>query len=569
MVDISKFKDLFLSEAEDHIALLNKNLLAFEKDSSNKGLLTELMRSSHTLKSSSATMGHKQMSFLTHVLEDVFDYGRNGMLEITPEIMQVAFKAVDQLEKSARSVKTDDKELDVQEIINELKEVAGVETSGTGRSQRDASGKPIQEAKKNEEPKSDDELSKKVEEPKVAPASVETIEKISHIKVPVERLDALMDLMEELLIDKMQLQNIVDRFKDGEVQESVQLRQELRVLSEHLARLVSDIQYQVMQSRLVPVDQIFARFPRLVRDIAKEQKKTIQFDLVGGEIELDRTIVDQLGAPLVHLIKNAVDHGVGEKGIVKVTARREQEFALISVEDDGGGIQWDQVVSAAVKRGLVPGERAGSLTRKEQEALLFAGRVSTKDHVTETSGRGVGVSVVKQFVEVLGGRLGIESPTQSGGTRFTMELPLTLAIVNSLLIRSAGSLFALPFSSIDRSVHVPADNIKRMADHEIAIIDGKDVPLVRLAHIFGVAESEEDVKEKVVSANGETVVIIERGDDVAGIVVDQLEDELEIIVKPLSPVLRKIKGFSGSTILGDGRTVLILDVVGLLESRKA
>lgn len=573
MVDLAKFKDLFISEAEDHLQKLNDNLLALEKNLSdpegqangaNKKLMDELMRSAHTMKSSSATMGYKKMAFLTHVMEDIFDYARNDMLKITPKIINETFKALDSLEKSLKSIKKSDKELNVDSVITKIKKLTGVQTEGAGKSARTPEGRPIG--------KSETQNSKPVKED-LEPDKSEIlnqksgIDRIDHIKVPIERLDNLMDLMEELLIDKMRLEQLKEK------------NPELKAVVEHLSRLVSDIQYQVMQARLVPVEQIFARFPRMARDLAQEQKKKVELEITGGEIELDRTIVDKLGEPLVHLLKNAIDHGIEKSGSVKLQAKRENEFAVITVENDGKSIDFEKVKQAAIKRNIASAKAVESYNQNQLINLLYNGRLSTKDKVTETSGRGVGLSVVKNFADNIGGRVVVESPvSDNGGTRFTLELPLTLAIINALLVKVKDSLFAIPFSSIERSVAIHSSDIRSMADQDVAVVDGFDVPLVKLNKVFNIPDiieilENKNIKEKKISNKdnidklkiSETAVLVRRGKDIAGIVVDKLVNRQEIIVKPLPIVLRGTKGFSGSTILGDGRTILILDVMSLLE----
>ena len=601
MIDLNKFKDLFISEVEDHLQKLNDNLLALEKNPTDKKLMNELMRSSHTMKSSSAMMGYKKMSFLTHVMEDVFDYARNDQLKLTPEIINKLFETFDILEESLMSIKKTGKELDVDSTIKEIKEMTGVATEGTGKSPRTPEGKPIiknsknqpeqeKDDKNNELNNNNEEIVKKKSEQKINFAPVEEfIQRIDYIKVPVKRLDNLMSLMEELLIDRMRL----EQFKDRDAK--------LGGVISHLNRLVSDIQYQVMQSRLVPIEQIFARFPRMIRDVAKSLGKKANLEITGGEIELDRTIVDKLGEPLVHLLRNAVDHGIKESGTIKLKAKREKDFALIIVENDGNSIDWEKVVESAVKKGIIDKRQGDYLIsdlklkiadfrdkkvkdikpKSEIIDLLYNPRLSTKDKVTEISGRGVGLSVVKNFVDQIGGRIEIKSPlSEEGGTRFTLELPLTLAIINSLLVEVRNSLFAIPFSNIERSVSIFREEIKSMADQDIAVIDGTDVPLVYLSKVFAlnkgkdrkiknaekVKEDEKDVENFSSSGNSKiTVVLVKRGSNIAGLVVDNLVNEQEIIVKSLPPVLRKTKGFSGSTILGDGKTILILDIASLLE----
>lgn len=599
-MDISKFKDIFVLEVEDHLQNLNDKLLALEElvkkataAKKAKGqeqemmiLLDELMRSAHTIKSSAATMGFTQMAFLTHVLEDIFDYARHGQLQLKPKIFERIFETLDLLEASLHKIKQEGVEKDVRAFTLRLKKITGVATQGVGPSPRSAQGVPRRVRQ---------------QEPSTESARRAT-EQIDYIKVPIGRLDALLDLTEELLIDRLRLESILQillRHFRGTVPSSRSPLQDaiinrLKPTADHLGSLISNLQYQVMQARLVPVGQVFTRFPRMVRDLGQQQKKEINFVISGEDLELDRTIVDKLAEPIVHLLRNAVDHGVVKKGTIKLAAQRERDFVRIVVEDDGQGVQWVKVVDSAFKRGIIaqeerdaflaelrnsaPGERKAEIGN-----LLFHAQLSTKEEVTETSGRGVGLSVVKRFVEDLGGAARVDSPLgESGGSRFILELPLTLAIINALLVRVEQESYAIPFGSMERAVRVPRENIKSMADQDVAIIDETRVPLVPLAKIFnllprGVAQAPEEKRvrrpkgqpsHKIPpgkAAGAKTVVLVKHGQETAGLVVDALLNEEEIIVKPLPAVLKGIEGFAGSTILGNGETILILDVLNLLH----
>lgn len=603
-IDPNKFKDLFVSETEDHLQSLNDKILELEKNVQKRVksktetptekkqaqlLLDEMMRSSHTIKSSSATMGFHQMAFLTHVLEDVFDYARHDQLQITPEVLEEIFKALDLLTSSLEQIKEGGGEQAVEDCAQKLKNITGVATQGVGPSQRTSAGAPVTPGGGADAP---DSLRR-------------ATEKVSHIKVPIERLDALLDLTEELLIDRLRLESTVETLEQQFYKAPPSLRSSfeesifhfLKPASDHLGKLVSNLQYHVMQARLVPVGQVFTRFPRMVRDLAHKLNKEAQFEMSGEDLELDRTIVDKLAEPLVHLLRNAVDHGLTQKGTIKLAAQRERDFVKISVEDDGKGIPWEKVVAKGLALNIITSKEHDdfsgflkSMNRTEIKPeiinLLFHSRLSTKDEVTETSGRGVGLSVVKQFADSLGGNLTVESPLKAtGGSRFSLELPLTLAIINALLVRVGEETFATPFSSIERVVQIAAANIRSMADQDVAVVDETRVPLVPLQKIFSLLAKPEAVKqgERIASRTkiarpqdlsprqtqgGKTVVLIKRGQELAGLVVDELLDEEEIIVKPLPEILRGIKGFAGSTILGNGETALILDVVSLLHNQR-
>jgi len=586
MVDLSKYKDLFISEAEDHLQKLNEGLLILEKiigedieEDHRQKILDELMRHAHSIKGSSKMMGYNHMAYFTHILEDVFDWARTKQLDITSEIIDAIFYGLDELDHSLSGIKKDNKELDLSKLAQRIKKITGVKTAGIGKSERVIqNNNNVKKEKKNDLKNKEARILKgknnnmlQNDEEEAAKNNVEKMETISFVKVPVSRLDKLMDLMEELLIDKMKLEQIIKikiQSKKKNDEQHLEKEEKLENTVNHLSRLVSDIQYQVMQARLVPIDQIFVRFPRMVRDLAKLQNKEIEFKLDSGNLELDRTIIDKLSEPLIHLLRNAIDHGIKEQGIIKIEARREREYAIISVENSDQCIDIEAVRKAAVEKGIVTSEIAGVMDNDQVIELLFNPRLSTKKKVTQTSGRGVGLSVVKEFVSQMGGRISIESSLEKGGTRFILELPLTLAILNSLLIQSAGKQFALPFSNVLRSVNVSKANIKSMADQDVAIVDGEDIPLVRLNKIFDLVENNEIKNMTGTDFLCEKIVIVKTGNEFAGIVVDELIDEQEIIVKPLPSILRDTRGFSGSTILGDGNTILILDINSMLENTK-
>jgi two-component system chemotaxis sensor kinase CheA len=576
-MDISKFKDIFISEVEDHLEKLNTNLLIAEKiiknknngilvdDKKYKELFDELMRSAHTIKSSAATMNYVKMAFLTHVLEDVFDYVRNGKFEIKEDMVSSIFEAVDSLTASLNNIKINNTETDVDNYSQKIKSLTGVLTEGVGPSKRNESGVPIVGNLKNE---------KKVEN-KITNFNEDTlVENITFVKVPIKRLDSLMDLTEELLIEKMRLNSLIEIKAENIFDLSKKaVFEKLKPSIEHLNSLISSLQFQVMQSRLVPAGQIFARFPRMIRDLAKQKNKNIELIIKGENLEMDRSIIDKLGEPLLHLLRNAVDHGIESDGTITIEARHDKDYASIVVEDNGSGINWTALVKAALARNIINEEKSIEylnliINNKQniwqgviEKDLLYNPRLSTSDIVTETSGRGVGTSVVKKFVEEIRGDIVVISPVnKDGGTRFVLNLPLTLAIIKALLVEIEGSVFAIPFSSIKHSVFINDIDIKSVAEQDVAVVDGNDVPLVSLGKIFNLA----NISKKDIVKDKKIAVLVEKGKEVAGLLVDKLLNEQEIIVKPLPLVLKGVKGFSGSTILGNGEVVLILDVISFL-----
>ena len=585
-MDLTKFKDIFISETEDHLQKLNDNLLRVEAlvkeqksglktvDDTYRAVFDELMRSAHTIKSSAATMGFSKMAYLTHVLEDVFDYVRNGMTEISDEMLSEIFHSVDALTSSLQSIKANNVEIDTDKYATKVKELSGVATKGIGASERDGKGNPVIVDKSS----------------KVAAIEVvsthdnnQPVESISFVKVPIKRLDDLMDLTEELLVEKMRLNSLMSEKRTGASDLGKEADQKsLTVAMEHMNTLISNLQYLVMQSRLVPAGQIFARFPRMVRDLAKNEGKDIDFVIKGEDLEMDRSIIDKLGEPLVHMLKNAIDHGIEKTGTILLEARHDKDLASIVVEDDGSGIDWVLLVKSAEKRNIITPEKMNeylalietnpqSTWQKILEKdLLYNPRLSTSDVVTETSGRGVGTSVIKQFVDEIGGTISVVSPvTSHGGTRFVLNLPMTLAIIKALLVEIEGSIFAIPFTSIERSVFIDKKDIKSVANQDVAVVGDTDIPLLSMDKIFNSVDvfgknSAKTNTPSNINPDKKVAVLVRKGTEIAGLIVDRLVSEQEIIVKPLPDVLKNIRGFSGSTILGGGDAVLILDVISFI-----
>lgn len=528
-MDLSKLKDLFLSEAEDNLQKISDGLLFLEKKPDDRETLEETMRAAHTLKSSSAAMGYTGMASAMHAMENILDSARRGASLITAGTSDALFAATDKLKESLQMIRESGKEADLEPLTSDLQK-ASEDPSGFLSSPENPNKKLI----------------------------VPETDKISHIKVPVSRLDALMNLTEELLVGKMNLQQIASDVESEELQKAL----------DRIGRLLSDMQYQVTQSRLVPLDQIFSRFPRMVRDLSKSQSKNIEFNVTGEDVELDRSVVDKLAEPVTHLIRNAVDHGIERNGTITLSAGRERDFVIISVQDSGRGIDWEKIITAAENKALI-GAAEGEQLRKETSGgvfsgvkkLLFSKGVSTKEGVTETSGRGIGLSAVKAFADEAGGRVSVET-VPGGGSRFTLELPVMIAVLNSLIVSSGEETFAVPFADIERSAIVPEEDIKIAADRDVAIIGGEDVPLISLEELFNPSFSS--AKE---SAKNRLVIVVKRGEEKIGITVNRIIGKKEIAAKPLPAILRGSRGCSGLSVLGDGRPVLIIDAAVVFKDK--
>lgn len=382
----------------------------------------------------------------------------------------------------------------------------------------------------------------------------ESVKTGQSIRVNIERLDNLMNLVGELIINKIRLNQLSTGIKSKDLEEALGT----------LDRLTNEIQTEVMESRMVPIDQIFSRFPRMIRDLAKSEGKQINLVIEGKEIELDRTVLDEIGDPLVHLLRNAVDHGLespeerakagkSSEGLVRLAASRQRNTVLIEVQDDGKGMDPVKLREVAVRKNIISKEEAAKLSDEEALNLIFFPGFSTNTVITDVSGRGVGMDVAKTKIEALGGNVTVKSVLGKGSI-VTLQLPLTIAIIQSLMIKTAGETYAIPLNNVVRDVGIKSKDIKTIEGQEVILLRGEVLPLLRLDKLLD-CNVEENVKENLI------VVVVEKMGNHFGFVVDELLGQQEVIIKSLdSKVLRSVKGFAGATILGDGTVCLILDI---------
>ncbi len=386
----------------------------------------------------------------------------------------------------------------------------------------------------------------------------DAIKSVQSVRVSIERLDNLMNLVGELIITKIRLNQLASELDTKNLDE---------VLA-NLDRLTNEIQTEVMESRMVPIDQVFSRFPRMVRDLAKSEGKEINLVIEGKEIELDRTVLDEIGDPLVHLLRNSVDHGIEDiekrtelgktkAGLLRLAASRQRNNVIIEVEDDGKGMNPQHLRDIAVKKEMMSQAEVEKLSDADALNLMFAAGFSGAKVVTDVSGRGVGMDVVKTKIETLGGSVKIES-TEGSGTKVQLQLPLTVAIIQSLMVKVANEVYAIPLTNVVRDVGIKASEIKTMEGEEVILLRGEVLPLLRLHRVLQSTMPEED-KENLI------VVVVEKMGNNVGLVVDELLGQQEVIIKTLdSKLLKNTKGFAGATILGDGSVSLILDIATLI-----
>ena len=399
---------------------------------------------------------------------------------------------------------------------------------------------------------------------KAAPASNGNNKATTHassktIRVNIDRLDILMNLFEELAIDRGRLLSIAADVNHGELNETV----------ERMSRTMGDLQNIVLTMRMVQVETVFNRFPKMVRQLSRDLNKKITLNIVGAETELDRTVIDEIGDPLVHLIRNSVDHGIEspevrrangkpEEGTVELRAYHSGNYVFIEIEDDGAGINRDRVLAKALSKGVVTQEQSLTMTDKQINELILASGFSTAEVISDVSGRGVGLDVVKTTIESLGGNISIES-TQGVGSTFSIQLPLTLSIISVMLVEIEQEIYAIPLSSIIETSIIRNSDILNAHNQKVIDFRGKVVPLVFLEEIFEVPRQDST------DDGFHSVVIVRRGEKLAGLVVDSFIGQQEIVLKSLGNYLTNIFAISGATILGNGKVALIVDCNALMK----
>lgn len=380
------------------------------------------------------------------------------------------------------------------------------------------------------------------------------------VRVDIERLDVLLNLVSELIIQKTRLESIADIERTSDYAEAL----------EHLEKITANLHDSVMKVRMVPVETVFNRFPRMVRDISKDLGKEVVLNMSGEETELDRTVIDEIGDPLIHLLRNAVDHGIesiekrrelgkNDAGNIFLRACQNGNNVVIEVEEDGQGINIDRVKGKAIEKGLISSEMAENLSKKDIIDLLFKPGFSTTDKVTDLSGRGVGLDAVKTKIESLGGTVDVE--TEPGkGSRFVIRLPLTLAIIQALMVMVGNEKYAIQLGSIQQLINVLPEEVQIIQNQEVVLLRNNIIPVIKLAEILEVPVPDEQNRPKSLK-----LVIVKNGDKLLGLLVDRILGQHEIVQKPLGRYFSSIRTITSATILGDGNVALILDVNSLLN----
>ncbi|MEO0279214.1 MAG: chemotaxis protein CheA [candidate division WOR-3 bacterium] len=587
-----EFFDDFIVEVTEILEGLDNDFVELEARPDDLELLNKIFRAVHTMKGTSSFMGFSKMMGITHVLEDILNLLRSGKGKVKPDIMDVMLEALDKIKEIVNYLKDNKTEPDINidDIIEKLKatynalkegrdfkdEFASVQKGEIvqdvdviggdkplSREELEAFEKEIEEMLKKElekEKQVADEVKdtgKKLDEKKEKEEKRETT-----IRVDITRLDALMNLVGELVLGRNRLLSIVQKlYQKYDQDELVQLLVETM---DQVDFITTDLQLAVMKTRMVPIGRVFGRFPRVVRDLARELKKEVNLVIEGEETELDRSIVDEIYDPLVHLIRNAVDHGIEypeereiigkpRAGLLRLSAYHEGNQIVIVVEDDGRGIDIDKVKRKALEKGLVTSEEVSRMSDSDVMNLIFMPGFSTSEKVSSVSGRGVGMDVVRVCVEKLGGTIELKSE-RNKGTKVILKIPLTLAIIQSLLVQVSDEIYAIPIVSVVEAVKLKEGDIKTVENREVMVLRDMVLPLIRLRNLFDIPGESSRDKYAVVLAIGEKKF---------GLLVEKLIGQEEVVIKSLGSYLGTIEGIAGATIMGDGRVTLILDVAGI------
>ncbi len=631
MDDMQEILEDFLIEAFELIEQLDQDLVELENNPEDLELLNSIFRVAHTIKGSSSFLNLDTLTELTHHMEDVLNKARKGELSITPLVMDTVLESIDMMKSLLNSVRDtgsdENDEIDIKPVCKRLDAISKgeeVESESSDASQEvkqeeDSDKQETETVQDNEEPEaepdysdmSDEEVEAEIErllqekreekkrkkkekkpeaKPKKEPekksspsqsprtkrkSSAAPVKKSSGstleqtIRVEVKRLDHLMNLIGELVLGKNRLLKIYDDVEER--YEGEKFLEELNQVVSSVSIVTTDLQIAVMKTRMLPIAKVFNKFPRMVRDLSRELGKQIELKISGEETELDKSIIEEIGDPLVHIIRNSCDHGIEdaetrvamgkpEYGTIELKAYNEGNSIVIEVVDDGKGLDPDMLIDKSLEKGIITEREADSLSPKEAFALIFKPGFSTAASVTNVSGRGVGMDVVKTNIEKLNGIIDIDSE-KGKGTIIKLKIPLTLAIIQALLVGAQEEYFAIPLSSVLETVRVPAEEIYSIEGKDVLRLREEILPLVRLSDVFGIEE---------VFDSGENlyIVVIALAESKLGVIVDTLVGQEEIVIKSLGDYLQGIKGIAGATIRGDGRVTLIVDVGALMELAK-
>lgn len=622
--EMKEIFDSFLVETKELLEKLDLDLVELEQDPTNIDLLNQIFRSFHTIKGTSGFLGLVRMQKVTHKCEDLLNKLRKQEATLTSDLMDVILESYDTLKKLLSVIENEKNEninidstvealeqalknIEDQKNQNQFEEIANVkddkkaavdnqkEKSDEEKRQKQISEQRSETVKNKQERKTiekaelrqakeKDNIENGKHKEEYKSAEVQKVEtrksdataqalmkkQESSIRVDVERLDELLNIVSELVLGRNRLLQV-----NAEVSleyEGTKIARDLADTSKQIDLMTTELQLAVMKTRMVKIGKVFNKFPRLVRDLSKDFGKEIRLEISGEDTELDKTLIEEINDPLVHLIRNAADHGIelpetrikkgkDAVGTIKLFAEHEGNNIIITVEDDGKGMDPEILKRKAVEKGLISPEKAAEMGKQEAFNLIFMPGFSTAEKVTNISGRGVGMDVVKTNVTKLRGIINIES-TVDVGTKFIIKLPLTLAIIQGLLVEISNETVVIPLNSVIEVVRILPKDIYSINRNEVIKLRDSVLPLLSIGKIL--YEEENNLHDK----EWQYVVVVGIAEKRFGIKVDNLIGQKEVVIKSLGVYLGAIEGISGSTIMGDGKVVMILDIGELIHHVK-
>jgi two-component system chemotaxis sensor kinase CheA len=535
-MDMSQYRDLFVSEARGHLSAFGELIVRIEEAGEDKVAVDELFRHAHSLKGMAATMGYSTITALAHVMEDQLSRVRSGELPAAPELVDLLLESADALAEMVSQVESG------SDSIPEATELAERLARFTPDLQRSAVA-----------------VKRDTSEPPQQPAThnFRQSDSFKTVRIKTETLDHLVNITGELITNRYRLVECARRFGAPDFDNSIH----------QLTSLLRDLRDEVFKARMLPFAFIAERFPRLVRDLARKQGKEIAFHMDGREIELDRGILEELAEPLVHILRNAVDHGMETpddrvatgkpyNGHIRLTLTRDKDHVDIVIEDDGGGMDPERLKSKAVEKGLISAEQAAEMSLQDAFMLVCAPGFSTAEKVSDISGRGVGMDAVRTTVHSLGGVLIIQSEIGRGSS-FILRLPITVSIINALLAKSGTIDIAFPVNAVRRTLELTPYEIEENAGQQTVIVADLPVPVRRLNRILG-QPLQADSEIPFIPA-----MLCETGGGPVLFLADRLYGQQEIFVRPLGLPLSRLRGLNGATITGDGQVVFVADAAAL------
>jgi two-component system chemotaxis sensor kinase CheA len=580
----------FLAETTELLEKLDDDLVSLEKNADDAELMNRIFRSIHTVKGASSFLGFDLLVKVTHKTEDVLNRLRKGELTVNPEIMDVILEAVDLVKTLVADIKGGDiVERDIESTIEKLLpylSMNAVEATVLAPSAAPRQDAPAQEAAAAADtPKANQPAvqtvpqvaaaAPKVKEPAApkaaAPAAKgDELADNSTVRVDVKRLDDLMNQVGELVLERNRMIQLHSDFQLG--LDPTGFSDDFGKLSKRLNFVTSELQMQVLKMRMLPVEKVFKKFPRIVRNLARDLGKEVDLVIYGEETELDRSVVDEIGDPLIHLIRNALDHGLEtpderiasgktRNGTVVLSAAHEGNQIVISIKDNGRGIDPDRIARKAIDKGLITEEQLTLMGTREVLELIFLPGFSTKEQATDLSGRGVGMDVVRTNIRKLNGIIEIKNDLGTG-SEFILKLPLTLAIIQSLLVEVEREVYSIPLASVIETMRVDQREFHMVGGQEVLKLRDSVLPLLRLGRVFSCADAYGDRSTCY-------VVIVGVAEKRVGLVVTRLLGQQEVAIKSLGKFLANLPGIGGSTIMGDGRVALIVDPMGLIGGGEA